>query len=164
MDGIRLTSDISGLLQDLEGPEVDYVWTRSRGTTDKEAYEAAGVAKSTFYTWPEERRAKLNEVADALRRNRVAQAQYELTQGVADAARELVRLAKDRNKTVRIRAVEGVLDRVCGKPIQRQEVSGPEGEQIGVKIDLSSLADADLGALARIADSIAGDSDGAGQA
>jgi len=139
MDANRPSTDIHSLLADLSGPEMDYVWARSQAATDKAAYESARVAKSTFYTWPEGLRGKLNEIADTLRRNRIAQAQYELDQAVADAARELVALSKDRNRQIRLRAVEGVLDRVMGKATQRNEFKGSL-----VNIDMSALTDEQL--------------------
>lgn len=143
--------DFGTLLEGLEDRELSYVFERSRSLSDLEAAKGAGIAKTTFYRWPEARRAELNEIAQKLKRDTVLRALLVLNQAAEKAAECIVELTDSGNPHVALRAAQDVLDRTAGRPTQRQEVSGPGGEAVAteVRLDLSGLDTDQLRALAQ---------------
>jgi hypothetical protein len=123
------------LLEDLSGPEIDYVVARSRTNTDASAFREAGVSKRTFYTWPAEWREHLNTLADELRRNRWAMVELKLRGALEMAVDELIEIAKKpRTSAAKLRAIERIIDETRGRPVQRQEITGGEGGPIEIAL------------------------------
>ena len=93
-----------------------------------------GVSRSAFYKWPEDEREVLRDMAQRLKAD-VQLRVMQLLEGAAEEA-ALVKVAglKSRNETVKQSVASEILDRVLGKPTQRQEVTGAEGGAIGVNI------------------------------
>lgn len=127
--------NLQAAIDQLEDNELDYVFERSRVTSDAAAYKAAGMAKATFYTLPRERRDHLNSLAQQLKRRAKMRAQFALEEAAEDAARKVIELMADDNSNVALKAAQDVLDRTAGRAIQRQqhEVSGKDGGVIRVQ-------------------------------
>lgn len=83
MDNLRT------VLGQLENAQLTYVWERSKTTSNQQALVNAGIAKSTFYSWPKKEQDRLNELAQELKRNRLLAAEIVLLEKVEDAARVL---------------------------------------------------------------------------
>jgi len=142
MDIPRTDVDAAKRLQKWAQMELQRRWVMARlfTKTDIAAARIVGVHPSTVCKWPN--KAELDATVDKLLEDPLAQAVETLREGLPDAAKELIALAKhsERNKHIRIRAIEGVLDRNLGKPTQRQEVdvtSGGEPIRVigGVNLD-----------------------------
>lgn len=135
--------DIGTILDGLDSRRQDYVWERSRLDKDSDAFRAAGIPRSAFYAW--EDREELNKLADKLRANRKIQAELALLNSVAEAAAIKVDGLKSKNQYVRQGAASEILDRILGKPTQRQEHSG----EINFNVDTSTVIGKLLPELAR---------------
>lgn len=120
--------DLKAILDELEDAELDYVLERSRTTNDTQALHAAGIARSTFYRWPEERRAELLELAQQIKRQMRLRALMVLEAAVEEAARAKVEALHGKDARARQQAASEILDRVLGKPTQRQEVEHGGGQ------------------------------------
>jgi hypothetical protein len=130
-----LPEEIARLFDGLEDREIDYVLARSQMVSDTVAAQTAGISKATFYRWPAERRAHLNELAQRLKRNTALRAVMRLSEAAERAAERIVELTENRNPNVALRAAQDVLDRTIGKPTQRQEVTGAGGSALTIRIE-----------------------------
>jgi len=135
-----MPTQTNDLLSEFNPLQRRWVMARLFTKTDIAAARIVGVHPSTVCKWPN--KAELDATVDKLLEDPLAQAVETLREGLPDAAKELIALAKhsERNKHIRIRAIEGVLDRNLGKPTQRQEVdvtSGGEPIRVigGVNLD-----------------------------
>lgn len=121
MDSLRTEIDA------LEPLKAQWVYARATVRSDKGAYEAIGVSRSAFYKWPEAERDVLREMAQRLK----ADVQLRIMQMLEDAAEKAARVKVDglgsRNELVRQGVASEILDRILGKPTQRQEVTGAAG-------------------------------------
>lgn len=125
--------DLQTILDQLNDRELDYVTERSRVTTETAALKAAGIGKTAFYEWPEERRAFLSDVALKLKRRAKVRAQLVLEEAAERAAERIVELIDSKNPNVALRAASDLLDRTAGKPTQRQEITGAQGGDIVIR-------------------------------
>ena len=117
----------SELLEHLDERELDYVVERAKVNQDKDGYENAGISKSAFYKWDDEKRAHLNELALKLKRESAVRAMLVFQDYGEEAAQNIVKLAeKARSETVKLNANAMVIERVAGKVSQKveQENSG----------------------------------------
>ena len=128
----------------LSDMELGYVKARAEVSNDTEARRRCGLPTSTFYTWPEERRQQLLEIAQEYKRDAVARALQILEDSVAEAARVKTKGLKSRKEHIAQAAADSVLDRIMGKATQRQEITGAGGGPIETK-DVSDLSDAEAG-------------------
>lgn len=122
-------------LAKLDERRLCYVIERSKVLRDVDGYRNAGISRSSFYEYPVEERARLNELALRLKREAALKARMILEEGVEVAANVLIeQMAGGRrvSESVRQKAAVEVLDRVAGKPTQHQqvEVSGQGGGPI----------------------------------
>ena len=122
--------DLRTELDQLKDSRLDYVIARSKARTDAEGYREAGIAKASFYSWPEEERARLNDLAQQVKRASALRAMMILQDATEEAARVKVEGLKSRKENIKQDAASEILDRMIGKPVIRQEVSGREGGPI----------------------------------
>ena len=85
---------LRAILEQLTDVELDYVFERGKVTSNKQALKAAGIPESTFYSWPKEKQDRLNEYAQALKRNRLLAAELVLIESAERAAEVLSDQAK----------------------------------------------------------------------
>ena len=124
--------------------EMAYVQARVSAFTDAEALRESGVARSTFYDWPKERREYLRSLALGRRRDIAVRAQEVLEENAVAAAQVKVKGLKSRRENIAQAAAGDILDRVLGKATQRREVSGVAGGPIEHK-DVTDLTDEEAG-------------------
>jgi len=114
--------DVLALLANLEDTKLDYVVARSKTTTDKAAYEEAGISRSAFYSWGAEERERLNGIAQQLKRENATKAVLKLQEAAEDAVDTIIKLMeKARSENVKFSAATDILDRTIGKPSQKVE-------------------------------------------
>ena len=85
----------------------------------KEAAEAIGIVPQTAYRWPKE----VEEAVELMRLNIAVGAREMLSKSVAKAALVKVAGLDDDDPKVRQAAATEVLDRILGRPLQKQDVS-----------------------------------------
>lgn len=165
-------ADLRSILEQLEDEELAYVFERSNTSSNKRALNRAGIPESTFYSWPDEKRERLNGLAQQLKRDRYVAANMVLMESVEEFARRLrdqalfsledfvdlgetgepmlnLHKAQERGKLHLVKkfyqdkegqwriefydaqqAIESALDRTVGKPTQKLEHTGEDGEPI----------------------------------
>ena len=119
-------------IEKLEDRELAYVQERSRVLTDADAYRLAGISKPAFYRWSTERRDYLNELALRMRREAALKIHMILEEHAEEAAQVKVDGLKSRKEHIKQAASTEIMDRLAGKPTQRQEISGPDNGPIEI--------------------------------
>lgn len=125
--------DLRTKIDELAIDKRDYVYARSKVKTDRAGYLDAKVSKSAFYSWGEEERLYLNELANRLHSARKFKAEMILDDNVEEAAKIKVEALKSRDERIKQSASTEILDRMLGKPSQGVDVTSG-GEKIIVKI------------------------------
>jgi hypothetical protein len=128
--------------------------------TDQEAAKKTGVHPSTVSKW--ENKADLDAAVLRLLSSPTEAVMAILHDAAIAAAQVKVAGLGSKSESVRQGAATEILDRNIGKPMQKQEISGPEGGPLEHTYDVSGLDDNQLLELAaryvaRIAAGGAGD-------
>lgn len=97
-----------------------FITERLNTTTDKEAAENIGLNDKTPSKWPN--KPQINDAVEKLRIEIAAGSISALKQSSLKAAMVVAGLLDSDDEAVRLRAAQDILDRVNGKPTQRQEV------------------------------------------
>jgi len=111
-------------LAGLSDMELGYVKARAEVSNDTEARRRCGLPTSTFYTWPEERRQQLLEIAQGYKRDAVARALQILEDSLTEAAELKAKGLKSRKEHIAQAAADSILDRVLGRAKQPVEHGG----------------------------------------
>jgi len=109
-------------LDQIQDSRLDYVIARSKARTDAEGYREAGIPKATFYSWSEDERKTLNELAQQVKRASALRAVMILQDATELAALVKVEGLKSKKENIKQYASTEILDRMIGKPVQRQEL------------------------------------------
>jgi hydroxypyruvate isomerase len=115
--------NLQTVLGQLEDKRLDYVRARSMVNSDSQACKDAGIARATYYTWPQDERDQLNELAQQLKRATVARAIMALQAAAEEAAQVKIAGLKSRDERLKQSAATEILDRNIGKPKQAVDVT-----------------------------------------
>lgn len=121
-------------LAKLSDHRLNYVMARSKVNSDAAAYRDAGIPKASFYKWEQAERDSLNDLAMRIKRETAFQAIMILQEAAEKAAQVKVDGLDARDPRIKQAAATEILDRIVGKPTQRQEVTGAEGGTITVEL------------------------------
>jgi len=135
-------SDLRTELDQLEDLRINYVIARAKVNSDAQGYKLAGIAKTSFYTWSAEERERLNNLAQRIKREVALRIMIQLQDAAEQAANVKVDGLKSRNEHVKQNSATEILDRVLGRPTQRQELTGAEGMPLKIIIDWDGGDDA----------------------
>jgi len=127
----NLRAEIESLDSDLK---IQYVFARSKTTSNNKAVEDAGFSQSTFYGWPQEERDYLNSLAVRLKTEAGLRAMLILQDYAEEAARGLGAGLKSRNENIKHKAQIEILDRVAGKPTQNTKVDADINSPITLRV------------------------------
>jgi len=119
-------------LEKLEDKHLSYVTERSRVSSDADGYRNAGISKNTYYGWPNEVRDHLNDLAQRMKREAALKIHMILEEHAEEAATVKVDGLKSRKEHIKQAVATEIMDRLAGKPTQRQEVSGPDNGPIEI--------------------------------
>lgn len=126
-------NDLQTELNNLEEREFAYVIARSKFNSDNKAIKDCGISSSTFYSWEENKREKLNELAQKFKRETAIRVLMIMQDNAERAAKTVTNLLDSRNESIKLKASQEVLDRSVGKVSQSFEVSGKDGGSIVVE-------------------------------
>lgn len=126
-------NDLQTELNNLEEREFAYVIARSKFNSDNKAIKDCGISSSTFYSWEENKREKLNELAQKFKRETAIRVLMIMQDNAERAAKTVTNLLDSRNESIKLKASQEVLDRSVGKVSQSFEVSGKDGGAIVVE-------------------------------
>lgn len=130
--------DTNGSLNGFTIEQRKWIVARLLSTSDAAAARAVGVHPSTVCKWPE--KGELDRTVEALLADPMAQALTMILDAVPEAARVKIDGLRSRKENVRQSSASEILDRVIGRPRQKMEHSGPEGEAIRISIGGIDLA------------------------
>lgn len=130
--------DTNGSLNGFTIEQRKWIVARLLSTSDAAAARAVGVHPSTVCKWPE--KDELDRTVEALLADPMAQALTMILDAVPEAARVKIDGLRSRKENVRQSSASEILDRVIGRPRQKMEHSGPEGEAIRISIGGIDLA------------------------
>jgi len=117
--------DANGSLNGFNIEQRKWIIARLLLPSDAAAARAIGIHPSTVCRWPE--KDELDNAIKALLEDPKTQAMTILLDAVPEAARVKVSGLKSRREQVRQSASSDVLDRILGKPTQKQEIAGQDG-------------------------------------
>jgi hypothetical protein len=126
-------SDLRTEINQLSDLRLDYVMARSRVTSDAQGIRESGVNKTTFYSWSEEERNKLNDIAQRLKRDTALKALTIIQNAAEEAAKVKVAGLKSRDERVKQGVATEILDRGVGKVTDKVDVTSA-GEKIIVTL------------------------------
>ena len=119
MDNVE-NSSLSDLWEDLTPSQKKFVVDFQRHTSKADAAEEIGLAAQTVYNWPE----KVNAAAEMFSDATAELAMQELEEALVEAAMVKTQEIRDPGSTqgTQQEAASDVLDRVMGKPTQKQDI------------------------------------------
>lgn len=124
---------IKTLLEHLEDKKLSYVMARARTDNDTSAMREAGVSRGCFYSWPEEERNNLNNIAQQVKRETATIALMKLQSAAVKAAEVKIAALDSRNDSIKQHAATEILDRTVGPSTQKVDITSG-GETIKVKL------------------------------
>lgn len=119
---------VDDLLQDATIEQRKWVIARLSHNSDLRAAQAVGLHRNTVGSWPN--KAKLDEAVMLLLTEPREAALAIIQDALTEAARIKAEGLKSKKEEVAQSAASEILDRVLGKPTQRQEVTGANGGPI----------------------------------
>jgi len=126
--------DLSTKLDKIDdSKKLDYVLERAEVHTPTEACKNAEISRGTYYNWGKVEREYLNNLADALRLETALKARLILRGATKDAALVKVKGMTSKNEHVKQSAATEILDRMLGKPTQKNEVDLEVKKPVTVK-------------------------------
>lgn len=108
-----------------------FVIARAHGKTIIEAAEVAGINRNTPRLWDAD---LINEAIAEIQQSWIANPNDAMQALLPLALQQLGELLKGRS----FEAIQEVFNRAWGKAVQRQELSGPGGDVITVKVEYAS--------------------------
>lgn len=126
-------TDLRTELNQLTDLRLDYVMARSRVNSDAQGIRESGVNKTTFYSWGEEERNRLNDIAQRLKRDTALKALTIIQNAAEEAAKVKVAGLKSRDERVKQGVATEILDRGVGKVTDKVDVTSA-GEKIIVTL------------------------------
>lgn len=128
-------------LKRLNRNRFDFVLARSRLSSNDAALNEISLTKGWYYKFSEEERRYLEELANELHYEQAIQAVLILTSKVNDAAQIKVEGLKSTDKRIQQDVASEILDRVIGRPMQRNEITGKDDAPLKIVVTLRGQDD-----------------------
>jgi len=130
----KSSSDKLGpVLERLTTDQIRFVVARQEFSTDKEAAHQIGVKPNTVYTW-KHKGAPIDEAVRLMAFDGIVVAKEMLRRALAKAAAVKVAGLDSEDERIRQGVSTEVLDRELGRPTQRQEITGADGDALTIVI------------------------------
>jgi len=128
-DETKLNSDLEKVLSRLTMDQIRFVVARQETLSDKEAAEAIGMKPKAISNW-KQNGVPLDDASRLMAISILESAHHILERNVMEAA--LVKIAglRSENDVIRQKVATELLDRIMGKPLQKQEITGRDGAPI----------------------------------
>jgi len=126
-----MSTEVNALLDGINIEQRKWVLARLLVTSDAKAAREVGIDPATVSRWPN--KAELTKIVEALLADPIQRAVEELREALPEASRIKREGLKSRNEIVRQDVASEILDRVLGKPTQRQEVTGADGSALKIE-------------------------------
>ena len=133
---------INTVFDNLSPTEIDYVKARANARSDSQACRDAGVSRG----WLRDRdNQDLLERALVFKADVTYRAQLILEEAVEEAARVKAGGLHVRDERIKQAAATEILDRRFGRPTQRQEVTGKDGNPMKIEVEYVNAPYPDAG-------------------
>jgi hypothetical protein len=131
-------SEFAALWNQLTPLQRRFVVAMQEHPTKKEAAIALAISPNTVYNWP-----SIVDTAVSFAVNNVALATLGIMQANATKAAMVKAKGLDSdNERIAQDAATEILDRNLGRPTQRQELTGADGDALRIKLEWGDIADA----------------------
>ena len=128
MDEKSISKRLSDLWPKLSRNQRRFIVAMQESATKKEAAEAIGLEPDTVYRWPD----IVDEAVQRLSDDVEAAVWDILHSSAAKAAMVKATGLDEDDPRLRQAVATEIIDRVLGRPTQRQEISGPDGEAVPI--------------------------------
>ena len=102
--------------------KLSYVLERAETNSATDACKNAGISRPLYYKWGKEERDYLDGLALELKRETGLRAKLILSGATKEAAEVKVKGLTNRDERIKQSAATEILDRMLGKPVQKQEM------------------------------------------
>ena len=102
--------------------KLSYVLERAEVNSATEACKNAGISRPLYYKWGKEERDYLDGIALELKRETGLRAKLILSGATKEAAEVKVKGLTNRDERIKQGAATEILDRMLGKPVQKQAI------------------------------------------
>jgi len=119
---------LAEILPQLNANQLRYLAVRHDCSSDLEAANALGIKVSTIYDWP----PVVKEALNLMLHDGVVIASEILRRNSSKAAAIKAAGLDSEEERIRQDSASEILDRTLGKPMQRNEISGPDGTPLFV--------------------------------
>jgi hypothetical protein len=125
------SGNLSDLLASLDVEESRYVMKRAVESSDRSARQKAGLSYNWLVAHGKDR---LNKIAAKLYQDVGLLSLMKFTEALPRATDEIIEELEHRDVKIRNAAATQIVDRVIGKPPQKQEISGKEGGPVTLRV------------------------------
>jgi transposase-like protein len=133
MEPNRTKKANSDIFEGLTLEQWRFITARLGTATDKAAAAEIGVNDKTPSKW--KNKAQVDKAVELLQRRAADGAVDAISQATLRAAMTIVKLLDSDDEAIRLRAAQDLMDRATGKPTQRTEVTGADGEPLFKVVD-----------------------------
>jgi len=125
--------DLRTKLSQLDAKRQAYVLARSKSSSKAEAYRESGVSKTTVAGWAD--KDEIEELASALRVDRVLMADQKLNDAVEEAVDALLGLMRDaKSEMVKLMSAKEVMERVMGQTTAKVDLTS-KGKKLSSTVE-----------------------------
>lgn len=117
------TETLDEILRTLTVEQLRFVVARQNCNSDAEAAKTIGISKGTVSRWPD----NVEKAVRLMLLDGVHVAQELLRRALNDAVQVKIDGLQSRHENIKQAAATEIIDRMMGKPTQRQEVTGKDG-------------------------------------
>jgi hypothetical protein len=124
-------TEINTVFDGLDTREIEYVQARANAKSDLEALRLCGFSRGWLNSHDKE---NLNKRALEFKTDGILRAQMKLDEALPKAVDGLVKLLDSRNENIKIKAQTEIMDRRMGRPVQKSEVTGADGNALEIVV------------------------------
>lgn len=121
------------VLGQLSPEQIRYAIARREAKSVTDAAAAVGMARQSYYKWPEEERAQIDEAVRLMARDGLVTAMHLRRRALAEAMAVKVAGLRSRDERVRQATATELIEWELGKAKQRNEVTGKDGEALVIE-------------------------------
>jgi hypothetical protein len=121
------------VLGQLSPEQIRYAIARREAKSVTDAAAAVGMARQSYYKWPEEERAQIDEAVRLMARDGLVTAMHLRRRALAEAMAVKVAGLRSRDERVRQATATELIEWELGKATQRSEVTGKGGEALVIE-------------------------------
>jgi len=124
---------LAQVLARLSTEQLRFVAARQNFATDKEAAKHVGIKPDTVYQW-KHKGIPIDDAVKLICLDGILAGRKLLERAFVDAVQVKIEGLTNKRWSVRSACSSEIMDRVDGKPVQRQELGGPGGAEVAIRV------------------------------